>query len=250
MSVLLQTTGLYKHFGGVVATDRVDLDVAAGELHALIGPNGAGKTTLIAQLSGLLAPDEGRILLGGEDITRFPAYARVKRGLARSFQVTSVFPRLSVIDNLALAVQARSGTSFSFWRPRDSEHAIFEEAAAIARQVGLAGRVRSLASSLAHGEQRQLELGLALATRPKLLLLDEPMAGMGVEESARLVELIAHLKTRLTILLVEHDMDAVFRLADRISVLVSGRLIASGSPDAIRADASVRKAYLGEEVPA
>jgi branched-chain amino acid transport system ATP-binding protein len=247
---MLEIKGLYKHFGGVVAVDRVDLAVKAGEVHALIGPNGAGKTTLIAQVSGSLAPDAGQILFDGHDITKAPQHLRVKAGLARSYQITSIFRRFSVLDNLALAVQARSGSSFSFWRPVAGEAALFEEARAIASQVNLADRADAIAATLAHGEQRALEVGLALATRPKLVLLDEPMAGMGPEESRRMIELIGRIRAQVTVLLVEHDMDAVFRLADRISVMVNGRLIATGAPQAIKANRDVRNAYLGDELAA
>jgi branched-chain amino acid transport system ATP-binding protein len=219
-------------------------------VHALIGPNGAGKTTLIAQISGSLGVDAGAIRFLDADITRARQHERVKAGLARSYQITSIFKRFSVLDNLALAVQARSGSSFSFWRPVASETALFDEARAIAAQVGLSEKSSFLAGSLAHGEQRALEMGLALATRPRLLLLDEPMAGMGPEESARMIELIGRLRASVTVLLVEHDMDAVFRLADRITVLVNGRVIASGAPKEIRADPEVRRAYLGDEVAA
>jgi len=247
---MLEIKGLYKHFGGVVAVDRVDLSVKAGEVHALIGPNGAGKTTLIAQVSGSLAADAGEIRFLGEDLTRKPQHFRVKAGLARSYQITSIFRRFSVLDNLALAVQARSGSSLSFWRPVAGEKALFDEAAAIAAQINLQDKLNSISGTLAHGEQRALEVGLALATQPKLVLLDEPMAGMGPEESQRMIELIQRIRAKVTVLLVEHDMDAVFRLADRISVLVNGRVIASGAPQAIRADAEVRRAYLGDEVAA
>jgi branched-chain amino acid transport system ATP-binding protein len=247
---VLELAGVSKRFGGVVATDGVSLQVREGEVHALIGPNGAGKTTLIAQISGSLGVDSGRVLFLGADITRARQHERVKAGLARSYQITSIFKRFSVLDNLALAVQARSGSSFSFWRPVAGERALFDEARSIAAEIGLAGKAASLAGSLAHGEQRALEVGLALATRPKLVLLDEPMAGMGPEESARMIELIGRVRAKLTVLLVEHDMDAVFRLADRITVLVNGRVIASGAPAAIRADPEVRRAYLGDEVAA
>ena len=247
---MLELRSLSKHFGGVVATDAVSLRIAAGETHALIGPNGAGKTTLIGQICGSLAADSGEIRFLGSDVTRTPQHSRVKAGLARSYQVTSVFGRFSVLDNLALAVQARSGSSFSFWRPVAAERALFDEALAIAGEIGLAARKDALAAALSHGEQRALEVGLALATRPKLLLLDEPMAGMGPEESQRMIGLVAGLRSRVTLLLVEHDMDAVFRLADRISVLVNGRVIASDTPERIRTDAEVRKAYLGDEAPA
>jgi branched-chain amino acid transport system ATP-binding protein len=247
---MLSIKGLTKHFGGVVAVDKVDLAVQAGEVHALIGPNGAGKTTLIAQVSGSLAADCGEIHFLGNDVTRKPQHLRVKAGLARSYQITSIFRRFSVLDNLALAVQARSGSSLSFWRPVAEEKALFDEASLISKEIGLQDKLSSLAMTLAHGEQRALEVGLALATRPKLVLLDEPMAGMGPEESQRMIELIQRIRAKVTVLLVEHDMDAVFRLADRISVLVNGRVIASGAPQAIRADAEVRRAYLGDEVAA
>jgi branched-chain amino acid transport system ATP-binding protein len=239
-----------KRFGGVVATDRVTLDVAQGEVHALIGPNGAGKTTLVGQISGALATDAGGISFLGSDITKAKQHERVKAGLARSYQITSIFKRFSVLDNLALAVQARSGSSFSFWRPVAAEAALFEEARAIAAEVGLSEKTSSLAATLAHGEQRALEVGLALATHPKLVLLDEPMAGMGPEESARMISLIGRVRAQVTVLLVEHDMDAVFRLADRITVMVNGRVIATGSPEEIRADTEVRRAYLGDELAA
>jgi branched-chain amino acid transport system ATP-binding protein len=245
---LLQVRGLDKRFGGITATDLLDLDVRPGEVHALIGPNGAGKTTLIAQLSGSLLSDRGQIRFQGQDITRWPQHRRVLAGLARSYQITSIFGRFSVLDNLVLAVQARSGSSMRFWRPRAAETLLCEQARDIAALVGLAGREDQLAAELAHGEQRQLEVGLALATSPRLLLLDEPMAGMGPEESQRMVALIQRLRKQATVLLVEHDMDAVFRLADRISVLVNGRLIATGDPAAIRQDPEVRRAYLGDEV--
>ena len=247
---MLELRSLSKHFGGVVATDGVSLKIQAGEAHALIGPNGAGKTTLIGQICGSLACDSGQILFDGRDVTRVHQHARVRAGLARSYQVTSVFRRFSVLDNLALAVQARTGSSFSFWRPVAAEAPLFEEALAIAGEIGLAERKDSIASTLAHGEQRALEVGLALATRPKLLLLDEPMAGMGPQESQRMIDLIGRLRARITLLLVEHDMDAVFRLADRISVLVNGRVIATDSPERIKTNLEVRKAYLGDEVAA
>jgi branched-chain amino acid transport system ATP-binding protein len=244
---LLTVRGLRKRFGGLVATDGVDLDVAPGEVHAIIGPNGAGKTTLIAQLSGALASDAGSVAFRGADVTTLSTHERVRRGLARSFQVTSVFPSLSALDNVALAVQAGDGTSFRFWQPVSRESALAERAAALLDRVGLGARAAVTAGALAHGERRQLEIALALATRPALLLLDEPMAGMGPDESARMVALLGELRSELTLVLVEHDMDAVFRLASRISVLVYGRIIASGAPEAIRADPEVRRAYLGTE---
>jgi len=247
---MLEIRGLTKRFGGVVAVDAVNLSVQAGEVHALIGPNGAGKTTLIAQVSGSLAADAGEIYFLGEELTRKPQHARVRAGLARSYQITSIFRRFSVLDNLALAVHARSGSSLSFWRPVAGEKALFDEAASIAAQINLQDKLNSISGTLAHGEQRALEVGLALATRPKLVLLDEPMAGMGPEESQRMIGLVQRIRASVTVLLVEHDMDAVFRLADRISVLVTGRVIASGAPADIRLDPEVKRAYLGDEVAA
>ena len=247
---LLGISGLVKRFGGLTATDHVSLEIERGEVHALIGPNGAGKTTLIAQLSGSLASDAGSLTFDQVDITRMPQHERVREGLARSYQITSIFGKFSVLDNLALAVQARSGSSMSFWRSLAAETALLDEASALAARVGLGSREAVLAGKLAHGEQRQLEVGLALATRPKLLLLDEPMAGMGPEESALMMDLVEKVRAEVTVLLVEHDMDAVFRLADRISVMVNGRVIATGVPEEIRVNAEVRKAYLGDEAAA
>ena len=244
---LLRIEGLTKRFGGVVASDAIALEVAAGELHAVIGPNGAGKTTLIGQLAGELSADEGTISFDGRDVTGLGAPARSQIGLARSFQVTSVFREFSALDNVALAVQAHAGHSFRFWRPARGERALREPALAMLDTVGLGARAGVIAATLAHGEQRQLEIAMALATAPRLLLLDEPMAGMGPDESQRMIRLLQTLKARHTILLVEHDMDAVFALADRISVMVYGRLIATGTPHEIRANAEVRQAYLGEE---
>ena len=244
---LLQTENLAKRFGGIVASDDVTLAVAAGELHAVIGPNGAGKTTLIAQLSGQLAPDAGRIHFAGHDISALPMYRRSHLGLARSFQITSLFLDLRVLDNVALAVQAHRGHSFRFWRNARDEAGLREPARAALARVGLSGREQQPAAALSHGEHRQLELAMALAGNPRLLLLDEPMAGLGPEESARMVAMLRELKKELTILLVEHDMEAVFALADRITVLVYGRVIASGAPAAIRANSQVRDAYLGEQ---
>ncbi len=244
---VLSVRGLTKRFGGIVATDNVELNVVRGEIHALIGPNGAGKTTLVHQLSGALVADAGTIRFNGTDITSAPAYDRVRAGLARSYQITSIFRNHSVVDNFVLAVQARSGTSLAFWHPIRTETALYVEARAIAKDVGLAGREDVVAGFLAHGEQRQLEVGLALATKPSLVMLDEPMAGMGPEESERMIALISGLRTTRSVLLIEHDMDAVFRLADRISVLVSGRIIATGTPIEIRANEDVKRAYLGDE---
>jgi len=243
---MLQAEGLAKRFGGIVATDNLALSVAAGELHAVIGPNGAGKTTLIAQLSGQLRPDSGRIRFAGEDIAALPPYKRSRLGLARSFQITSLFLDLSALDNVALAVQAHAGHSFRFWRNARLDSGLRQPARAALERAGLADRADWPAASLSHGEHRQLELAMALAGRPRMLLLDEPMAGLGPEESARMVGMLRALKGELTILLVEHDMEAVFALADRITVLVYGRVIATGTPDEIRANALVREAYLGE----
>jgi branched-chain amino acid transport system ATP-binding protein len=244
---MLEVTGLSKNFGALRASDGIHLEVRDGETHAIIGPNGAGKTTLIAQLAGNLRPDAGRIRFAGEDITALPAHKRARRGLARSFQITSIYPEFSALDNVALAVQASAGHSFRFWRPARRDPALSEPARRILGEVGLSGRSHVLAANLAHGEQRQLEVAMVLATGPRLMLLDEPMAGMGVDESQRMIALLAGLKRKHTIILVEHDMDAVFRLADRISVLVYGRIIASGAPDEIRANSEVRAAYLGED---
>jgi branched-chain amino acid transport system ATP-binding protein len=246
----LQVRGLVKRFGGVVATDHLDLAVSTGELHAVIGPNGAGKTTLVAQLAGTLAADAGVIELDGIDITRRSAHARVNDGIARSYQITNVFRRLSALDNARLAVQACDGSSFRFWRPAARDAAVDERARVLLARVGLAERAAVAAGTLAHGEQKQLEVALALASTPRMLLLDEPMAGMASDESERMVALIGTLKASTTILLVEHDMDAVFRLADRISVLVRGRVIATGAPAEIRSNEDVRRAYLGLEVAA
>jgi branched-chain amino acid transport system ATP-binding protein len=247
---MLELRSVTKRFGGVVATDNVALEVAQGEVHALIGPNGAGKTTLIGQISGSLQTEVGTIRFLGRNVTGLRQHQRVRAGLARSYQITSIFKRFTVLDNLALAVQARSGSSFSFWRPVASEAALFDEAREISMEIGLAERLEVTAGNLAHGEQRALEVGLALATRPRLVLLDEPMAGMGPEESQRIIALIGRIRAGVTVLLVEHDMDAVFRLADRITVLVNGRVIASGRPAEIRADKEVRRAYLGDELAA
>jgi branched-chain amino acid transport system ATP-binding protein len=246
---LLEIEGLGKAFGAVVACDAVTLALHGGEVHAVIGPNGAGKTTLLGQLAGEIRPDAGRIRFAGEDVTGLPAHARAGRGLARSFQITSLFPHFSALDNVALAVQAQSGHSFRFWHPAVHETALVGPARAALARVGLAERAEVPAASLAHGEQRQLEIAMALASGPRLLLLDEPTAGMGREDSGRMIALLAALKAegRMTILLIEHDMDAVFALADRITVLVYGQVIATGAPEEIRANAEVRRAYLGEE---
>jgi branched-chain amino acid transport system ATP-binding protein len=244
---LLKVEGLTKRFGGVIASDRLSLEVPRGELRAIIGPNGAGKTTLIGQLTGELAPNGGRITFDGRDITGVPSWQRSALGLARSFQVTSLFVDFSALDNVALAVQAHAGHSFRFWRDARRDETLRAPARAALDRVGLSARADVPVARLSHGEHRQLEIALALATNPRLLLLDEPMAGMGPEESARLVKLLRELKRELTILLIEHDMEAVFALADRITVLVYGRVIATGAPAEVRANAEVRQAYLGEQ---
>jgi len=244
---ILAIERLTKRFGGLTATNDLSLAVEKGEVHAVIGPNGAGKTTLIAQLSGLLAPDSGRILFRGRNITALPAHARSALGLARSFQVTSIFLNFTAEDNVALAVQAHSGHSFRFLRAARAEAALREPARAALARVGLQHRANVVAADLSHGEQRQLEIAMAIATNPAVLLLDEPMAGMGAEESARMIEMLKGFKGSHTLLLIEHDMDAVFKLADRITVLVYGQAIATGAPDAIRANPEVRRAYLGDE---
>jgi len=246
-AALLHTDNLSKSFGALHATDHVTLEVLPGETHAIIGPNGAGKTTLIGQLAGNLQPDSGHIRFAGEDITRLAAPARSRKGLARSFQITSVYRDFTALDNVALAVQAHSGSSFRFWRPARADRALREPARTILEDVGLGGRAHVLAANLAHGEQRQLEIAMVLATKPRLMLLDEPMAGMGTDESQRMVRFLGALKGRHTMVLVEHDMDAVFALADRISVLVYGRIVATGTPAEIRANPDVRSAYLGED---
>jgi branched-chain amino acid transport system ATP-binding protein len=244
---LLRVENLVRRFGGIVATDNLSLDVAKGELHAIIGPNGAGKTTLISQLTGQLLPNSGSIRLGNQDITRMPAHRRSALGLARSFQITSLLLDFSALDNVALAAQAHDGHSFRFWGNARKEGQLREAALAALDRVGLGHRAEVVVSELSHGEQRELELAVALATKPQLLLLDEPMAGLGVTESARMVKLLQELRRDFTIVLVEHDMDAVFALADRITVLVYGRVIASGVPAAIRANEEVRRAYLGDQ---
>jgi branched-chain amino acid transport system ATP-binding protein len=244
---LLEIDDVTKRFGGVIASDHISLSVPRGELHAIIGPNGAGKTTLIGQLAGEIAPDDGDIRFDGADITRLPTDRRSALGLARSFQITSLFRDFTALDNVALAVQAHAGHSFRFWRAARAEQKLRGPARAALARVGLAERADTLVAKLSHGEHRQLEIAMALATSPRLLLLDEPMAGMGPEESARMVGTLRELKRGLTILLIEHDIEAVFALADRITVLVYGRVIASGTPAEIRAHPEVRTAYLGEQ---
>ena len=243
---LLRVDNLVRRFGGIVATDHVSLDVARGELHAIIGPNGAGKTTLISQLTGHLLPHSGAIHLAGRDISHLAAWRRSALGLARSFQITSLLPDFTAADNVALAAQAHDGHSFRFWGNARKEAGLRMAARAALERVGLSDRADVPVAKLSHGEQRELELAVALATKPQLLLLDEPMAGLGVTESARMVKLLGELRKEVTIVLVEHDMDAVFALADRISVLVYGRVIASGLPSEIRQNEEVKRAYLGD----
>ena len=244
---LLRVEKLVRRFGGVIATDHVSLDVGQGELHAIIGPNGAGKTTLISQLTGQLPPHSGTIHFAGADITRLPAFRRSALGLARSFQITSLLPDFTASDNVALAAQAHDGHSFYFWGNARKESGLRNAALASLKRVGLEHRADVVVSRLSHGEQRELELAVALATKPQLLLLDEPMAGLGTTESARMVKLLQELRREVTIVLVEHDMDAVFALADRITVLVYGRVIASDVPAAIRQNEEVKRAYLGDQ---
>ena len=243
---LLYVDSLTKSFGGLVALDQTSLSVQAGEIHSLIGPNGAGKTTLIHHISGAMHADAGRIVFDDHDVTQLPLHQRARQGLVRSYQITSVFPHLSVQDNLALAILATQRSGFSFWRGASTDCARFSQADAMAERIGLADHRMRAAGALSHGAQRQLEVGLVLCTNPKLMLLDEPMAGMGPDESQRMVELLKSLRGNTTIVLVEHDMDAVFRLADTISVLVSGRVVASGNAEQIKNDVVVQHAYLGD----
>jgi ABC-type branched-subunit amino acid transport system ATPase component len=242
---LLDIRGLRKHFGGIVATDNVDLQVAAGEIHALIGPNGAGKTTLVAQVAGQLASDGGSVHFDGSDITHLSTHKRASRGLTRSFQITRLFKSLSVLDNMAVAVQAVAGRSFSSWQRADADTQLFERAHGLLARLGLTGKHAWRIEQLSHGEQRALEVGMALAGKPKLVLLDEPLAGMGPQESEAMTALIEGLRNEFAVLLIEHDVDAVFRLADTVSVLVNGRIIASGKPEDVRRDPNVTAAYLG-----
>jgi branched-chain amino acid transport system ATP-binding protein len=244
---LLAVKGLTKRYGSLLVTDDVYLEIVPGEAHALIGPNGAGKTTLIHQLAGTLPPNSGSISLAGEEVTHLPMDARVRKGLARSFQITSILPGYTVLENVALAVQARAGSSFRFFGAVAKEAPINDEATAALARVGLEHRAGARAGLLSHGEKRLLEIAIAIATKPKILLLDEPLAGLGKEESKAAIALLARLKSELTMVLVEHDMDAVFALADRVSVLVYGRIIATGTPAEIKANAQVRAAYLGTE---
>ena len=247
VEALLSATGLVKRFGGLIATDNVSIDVRPGEIHALIGPNGAGKTTLVGQITGIVPPDSGTIHFAGRDITRLPTHARVRLGLGRSFQITSVLREFSALDNVALALQAHQGHSFRFLADARKDTRLRDAAQQALEAVGLGARAGMPAAALSHGEQRQLEIAMALAGEPKLLLLDEPMAGMGLEESQRMVVFLRGLKSRCGMLLIEHDMEAVFALADRVTVLLYGRAIFSGTPDEIRRHPEVRQAYLGED---
>ncbi|TWB96148.1 amino acid/amide ABC transporter ATP-binding protein 1 (HAAT family) [Bradyrhizobium macuxiense] len=244
---LLRVDNLVRRYGGITATDNLSMEVVPGELHAIIGPNGAGKTTLISQLTGQVMPNSGTIRFAGRDVTSLPSYKRSRLGLARSFQITSLLKDFSAIDNVALAAQAHDGHSFRFWGNARKETRLRDIARTALERVGLGKRADIMVSQLSHGEQRELELAVALATKPQLLLLDEPMAGLGVTESARMVALLKELRKEVTIVLVEHDMEAVFALADRITVLVYGRVIACDVPDAIRRDEEVKRAYLGEQ---
>jgi branched-chain amino acid transport system ATP-binding protein len=244
----LQLRNLAKNYGALRVTDDVTLDVASGELHAIIGPNGAGKTTLIHQISGLARPDAGRIIFHGQDVTELPMHERARLGLVRSFQITSILPRFSALENVALAVQAHGGSSFRFFGEAAAERPLNNAAMALLARFGLAPRATTPAGQMSHGEKRQLELAIALAARPKLLLLDEPLAGTSHDESRQIIATLQQLRRELPIVLIEHDMEAVFALADRVSVLVYGQIIASGSPQSVRDNAEVRAAYLGEEM--
>ena len=244
---LLQVEGLTKRFGGVVAADSIALDLAPGQFRAVIGPNGAGKSTLVGLLCGEVVPEGGSIRFDGGDITRLAADRRSRLGLARSFQITSLFPDFTALDNVAFAVQAHAGHSFHFWKNARRDAILREPAMEALASVGLEPRAESRVDRLSHGEHRQLEIAVALASKPRLLLLDEPMAGLGPDETTRMTALLRRLKGTVTILLIEHDMETVFALADHITVLVYGRVIASGDPAAIRSDPAVREAYLGEQ---
>lgn len=244
---ILAIDRLNKKFGGLVATNNVSLTVEQGECHALIGPNGAGKTTLISLLMGDLKPNSGSISLNGKPIDALPSHSRVHAGIARSFQVTNLILKRSVLDNILLALVGREGTAFTFFRPLARETGLVSEGMARLERFGLAARANDLVADLSHGEQRGLELALALAAEPKILLLDEPMAGLGREETIAMTSMLSGIRGSVTMLLVEHDMDTVFKLADRVTVLVSGGVLITGTPDAVRRDQRVRDVYLGEE---
>ena len=243
---LLSVRSLTKHFGGIIANSDVDLDVGHGEVHAMIGPNGAGKTTLVGQLSGEIRSTSGKIVFDGVDITALPPARRALSGLARTFQITSIFKSFSAIENVAMSAQAHCGHSYRFWAQADRDERLNGLAREALAAVGLDARQAKAAMHLSHGEHRQLEIAMALVANPKLMLLDEPTAGMGPEESQHIVRLLQALKLRHAMLLIEHDMDVVFAIADRITVLVGGRVIACGTPSEIQADQAVREAYLGE----
>ena len=247
MTPILKIISLCKQFGGITATNNVNLDINEGEIHAVIGPNGAGKTTLISQLSGDLKADKGAILFQGGLINNISSNKRSLLGIARTFQITSLMLDMSTLENVALAVQAHSGHSYRFWQDARQDYQLVEPAVKVLKQVGLLGRKNIMTRELSHGEHRQLEIAMALATQPKLLLLDEPMAGMSAEETQKLIAILKKLKTGKTMILIEHDMNAVFSLADRITVMVYGKIIATGSPKEIRANQNVKAAYLGDE---
>jgi branched-chain amino acid transport system ATP-binding protein len=245
--VVLSLKNVCKRFGGLVVTDDVSLDVVVGQIHALIGPNGAGKSTLANQIAGDLSPDSGAISVFGTNVVGLGMAARARCGLARSYQIVSIFGSMTVLENVMLAVQARLRRTRRFWSTVDRDNEIKAKASELLSRVGLDPNERRLASALSHGEQRQLEIALTLAGDAKLLILDEPLAGMGPIESKTIIGLLNGLRANYGILLIEHDMDAVFALADRISVLVYGRIVVSGTVDEIRTNALVREAYLGEE---
>lgn len=247
MIPILSVEGLSKKFGGIIATNNVTLQIEQGEIHAIIGPNGAGKTTLISQLSGDLNPDKGEIFFEDRVISNMPPNKRSLLGIARTFQITCLMLDMSVLDNVTLAVQAQNGHSYRFWSDARHNNQATQRASRALEQVGLLDRENTKASDLSHGEQRQLEIAVALATQPKLLLLDEPMAGMGTEESKQLIMILKKLKSNKTMILIEHDMAAVFALADRITVMVYGEIIATGHPKEIRENPDVRRAYLGDQ---
>ena len=247
MTPILKIIGLSKQFGGITATNNIDLNITDGEIHAVIGPNGAGKTTLISQLSGDLQADEGAIVFQDNLINNMSSNKRSLLGIARTFQITSLMLDMSTLENVMLAVQAHSGHSYCFWQDARQDDQLVEPALKVLKQVGLLGRKNIMTRELSHGEHRQLEIAMALATQPKLLLLDEPMAGMGAEETQKLIAILKKLKTGKTMILIEHDMNAVFSLADRITVMVYGKIIATGSPKEIRANQKVKAAYLGDE---
>lgn len=242
---ILQVRGLSKHFGGLAAVDNVSLDVEVGELHAVIGPNGAGKTTLINLLSGDLSPSAGSVSFRGTEMAHLAPERRSHLGVGRSYQKVNIFPTFSVLENCRLAAQSREPRPLNCLRDAMSYERVLENARRSLFAVGLGDRAAVMAATLSHGEQRQLEIAMSLATDPKLLLLDEPLAGMGVEETVNMVELIGELTANHAILLVEHDMDAVFRLAKVLTVMVGGKILASGAPETIRANREVQRAYLG-----